>query len=199
MRWYDLVSMLAGAGAFAGMTAASMPIPLSGGAAVGLYLALSMLLKPREKIGDTDISAIPDGEKRKADLENAGQDLEHLEKCAPDCKSPEVRQGVRDLVRTGKGIVSYLAQNPEQVPKARRFLNYYLDTAAGLVDKYLKMQKRNAPEASMEKITRQTLEGIVYLKKAFDSQYEGLMSGEVLDMEADVETLKQIMNLDDIR
>lgn len=199
MKWYDVMAMAAAAGSFAAMAAADLPALLSGGAAVGIYIGLSMLLKPKEKIGDVDLQLIPDGEKLKEEFANAQDDLNHLSKCASQCDSPQIQAGIKALVKTGRGIIRYLEQNVGQVPKARRFLNYYLDTAVEITDKYLKMQKRDLPGASLSKVTSQTLEALTYLKKAFDSQYEHLMDGEVMDMESDVEVLKQIMDMDDIK
>ena len=106
-----------------------------------LYFAFGLLLKPRKKLGGIDIEKIQGGEELQRLLDEARKDLKQIGKAARAITNIKAREDAEALESCGKRILAYLQENPEKISMARRFFTYYLDTAAGLLERYIQMQR----------------------------------------------------------
>ncbi|MGI6051510.1 MAG: 5-bromo-4-chloroindolyl phosphate hydrolysis family protein [Bilifractor sp.] len=173
---------------------------------VGLYFTCSMILKPRKRIGGVDVENMQNGEQLEATFEDAENDLVSLKKSAETIRNHSasgtnylyaedmraIARGTEDLVVTGKNIIHYLENHVDRIPQARRFLNYYLDTAVDILNKYTTLQSADIPSNEMRSVTQQTRSAVDTLHGAFGRQYSRLVSGEVMDIEVDVSVLKNM-------
>lgn len=166
--------------------------------AVGLYFAFSYLLKPKEKIGSVDIDSIQNGEKLKGEFDNAKDDIEKIGAYGRDSGDFDIEKGTIALSKTGNDIMTYLSEHIDRVPKAKRFLNYYLDTAVEILKKYASLKKNNAPADEMERVTGETKEAIKTLYAAFNDQYKRLLAGDVMDIETDIKVLRDSSKMDGV-
>ena len=173
-------------------------IPVALILSVALYFALSLLLKPRRKIGGIDVERLKNGAELEAEFDNAHGDLNVIEKAAQTANDEAIRAGAGKLEATGSAIIAYLEKNPAMVSNARRFLDYYLDTGVAILNKYMDLCKNNAPEAELSKITEQTRQAVDVLNKAFELQYTKLLEGEVMDIEGDIELLKKTLKMEEL-
>lgn len=160
--------------------------------AVVLYFALSLLLAPRRKIGGVDVENLKNGEALEQTFDEAQKDLQTIEKAAQAASSPQIKKDARQLVSCGNSIITYLQTHVDKIPQARRFLNYYLDTAGDIMTRYVDFEKTNAPYSDQQQVTANTLQALSTLNHTFSSQYSRLLAGEVMNMEVDVEVLKKM-------
>lgn len=164
--------------------------------AVGLYFAFALLLKPRRRIGNLVVDDLQNGEELQQIFEHAKQDLGVIDRSARSARNNRIRSGASKLVRTGSSLLNYLTQHVDLVPKARNFLHYYLDTAVEILGKYDSFCRSAIPDQDMARITANTISALDTLNKAFEDQYSHLLQGEVLDMEVDIDVLKNIAETD---
>lgn len=164
--------------------------------AVALFYALSLLLKPRRKIGGVDVENLENGNELEETFQDAREDLRTIQTAGAHAQSAKIRKGAEGLVKTGGSIISYLEQHVDQIPDARRFLNYYLDTAADLMQKYTDFLKNDAPQEETRAVTKQTESAILMLNDAFQNQYSRLLRGQVMDIEVDVDVLQSMSQTD---
>ena len=80
---------------------------------------------------------------------------------------------------------------------ARRFLNYYLDTAAKLTSRYVEFQNTGLKSTEVENILNKTAESLLVLNSAFERQFTNLMHGELMDVEADISVLESMIHMED--
>lgn len=170
--------------------ALSWPAWISGLLAVGAYLGLVLLSKPQLKIGSIRVDRLPDGDALKKLLLEAESDMEELRQAGSEISNPEIRRQSEKLYKTGVQILKYLEKNPERIPAARRFFNYYLSTAVGILRKYLPFQKSGLAAAEVAKVTRSTEKAMPILNKAFEKQFVKLMQNDILDIESDIKVLE---------
>ena len=140
--------------------------------AVGIYFALSLLLRPRKKIGGVDVELLSGGEAISAQLEDARKDLRDIRRSAETAVSPEIRQGAFKLAQTGENIIACLEKDVDKISVARRFLNYYLDTAVDILNKYCELQQSRAPRKEMEALTQKSIQALNMLNEAFERQQQ---------------------------
>ena len=136
-------SLIGGLAAFALMLFLLMPLPMIILVPIAVYVGIYLISKPEIKIGSIKLNEA-NGEEMKALMQDAYDDLETLVLAGRKIENPEIRQLANDLYQSGISIFEHLQQNPDKINLARRFINYYLDTAAGLVDKYQKLRAQKS-------------------------------------------------------
>ena len=166
--------------------------------AVGIYFALSLLLRPRKKIGGVDVELMDNGEMISAQLEDARKDLKDILSSADHVSEPLIRNKALALAAMGENILKYLENNVDKISAARRFLNYYLDTAVSILKKYSELSQSGAPNKEMKALTEKSIQAMDMLSEAFSRQYSRLIEGDLMDIESDIELLKKTMNMEEL-
>nr|WP_106790045.1 5-bromo-4-chloroindolyl phosphate hydrolysis family protein [Massilistercora timonensis] len=164
--------------------------------AVLLYMALTLLLKPVRKIGKVKVETLRDGEHLREKLEEARADLKSIERSMTKIRDLELKEESERLHRTAGNILKYLEENPGKIPQARQFIDYYQDTASQLLEKYVDLQNTGLNTEDTRRLKVQTEEAIRTLNEAFENQFQKLMSEELLDMEAELQLLRQTMKME---
>ena len=108
----------------------------------------------------------------------------------------ELKEESERLHRTAGNILKYLEENPGKIPQARQFIDYYQDTASQLLEKYVDLQNTGLNTEDTRRLKVQTEEAIRTLNEAFENQFQKLMSEELLDMEAELQLLRQTMKME---
>ena len=162
----------------------------------GIYVAMTMLIKPVRKIGNVNLEIMPEGEALGRKLEEAREDFESIRVSMDSIEDPELKKESEQLHRTAGTILAYLEENPQKILQARRFIDYYQDTASVLLKKYVKLQEKGLRTREAMALMTQTRQAMETLNRAFEKQLEKLMQNELFDMEADIRLLKQTMKME---
>lgn len=150
-----------------------------------------MLLQPEKKIGKIRISSLKNGEMLHEKLGEAGEDYDRLCRAVDRIADPSLRSAGQELERIAGNIRDYLVQNPKKIPAARRYIDYYQETAANILEHYVQLQDTQLSTVETRELAKKTSETVSVLKDAFALQFEKLMQNELMDMDADLNLLKQ--------
>ncbi len=161
-----------------------------------LYFAFGLLLKPRKKLGGIDIEKIQGGEELQRLLNEARKDLKQIGKAARAITNIKAREDAEALESCGKRILAYLQENPEKISMARRFFTYYLDTAAGLLERYIQMQETGLRTPEISEAMMKTARTLPVLNEVFDRQFTRFMEGELMDVDAEISLLKNTLEME---
>ena len=161
-----------------------------------LYFGLGLLLKPRKKIGGIDVEKIQGGEELQKLLEEARKDLKQISRAAREITNIKAKEDAEALEAGGRRILSYLEENPEKISMARRFFTYYLDTAAGLLERYIQLQETGLRTPEVTETLRKTAGTFPVLNEVFEKQFTRLMEGELMDVEAEISLLENTLKME---
>lgn len=161
-----------------------------------LYFGLGLILKPRKKIGGIDVEKIQGGEEFQKLLEEARKDLKQISRAAREITNIKAKEDAEALEAGGRRILSYLEENPEKISMARRFFTYYLDTAAGLLERYTQLQETGLRTPEVTEALRKTAGTFPVLNEVFEKQFTRLMEGELMDVEAEISLLENTLKME---
>ena len=161
-----------------------------------LYFGLGLILKPRKKIGGIDVEKIQGGEELQKLLEEAWKDLKQISRAAREITNIKAKEDAEALETGGRRILSYLEENPEKISMARRFFTYYLDTAAGLLERYTQLQETGLRTPEVTEALRKTAGTFPVLNEVFEKQFTRLMEGELMDVEAEISLLENTLKME---
>ena len=161
-----------------------------------LYGGLLLLTKPRRRIGGIDVEEIPGGEELEEKLSQAREDFKRIGEAMEEIEDEELFADSRKLHQKAGNILKFLEENPEKITEARRFIDYYQETASSLLEKYVRLQESGLGSKDAVRLKSQTRQALLTLNRAFEGQFEKLMRNELMDMEADLRLLKQTMKME---
>lgn len=153
------------------------------------YVSYAAARKRREEGFNTMTSDL-DKELREL-IAEGDRDLTAIEDVAKSVKSKEVADKGMALFHLGEKIMAYLKANPAKITKARRFLNYYLDTAQEILTKYYAFEKNGIKAQAITELENKTAQALVTLNDSFKRQYLNLTSNERMDIEAEIDLLEK--------
>jgi 5-bromo-4-chloroindolyl phosphate hydrolysis protein len=115
-------------------------------------------------------------------LNDAYDRLAGLDAAARQLAVPELRERVSRLAHIGRAILGQLARRPHEAPRARRFLNHYLDEAQRLSLEYARTHVQGHT-TSLEPPFRDLLQEF---ERRFEEQHQLLMDRDLLSLDVDI-------------
>jgi 5-bromo-4-chloroindolyl phosphate hydrolysis protein len=125
-------------------------------------------------------------------LKQAYGRLRGIEAAAHGIAVPEFRERLSRITAIGRTILGEIERDPREAPRARRFLNLYLDGAERITLDYARThsQLRNQP---LEQNFRNLL---VDMEGTFAEQYKKLVERDLLSLDVDIEVLNARLKRD---
>jgi 5-bromo-4-chloroindolyl phosphate hydrolysis protein len=122
--------------------------------------------------------------------------LRQISNAARMIQSNEVAGKIRAICKVGVEIFDDIKKKPDDARRARQFTGYYLDATKKIVEQYVELsgKKDRSPEVgkALEKI-----EGMLdAIKATFDRQLAGLLENDLLDLNAEINVLKNTMKME---
>lgn len=124
-------------------------------------------------------------------MKKANSDMDSILQVAKKVRSKDVSENAMLLYQLGDKIMVYLERNPHKITKARRFFNYYLETARDILAKYYEFELTGIKAQEVEDIEVKTTGALTTLQEAFSKEYVRLATNEMMDIEADIDLLEK--------
>lgn len=156
-----------------------------GGAAFGIGALTSNKRPGQIAQQDAHAEAVKDGKTK----------LGAMLKLQGQLEDGTTKKKLGELCVATKKILAELERDPDDLPRAKQFLNYYLPTTIAIVEKYQKLTASGAGstvQESMRKIN-DTLGSLVL---AYEKQLTMLLSNDVMDLDTELQLLKA--NIDNL-
>lgn len=170
-------------------------IALSGVLAVLFYFGLYFVTAPVEKIGNTPVDLIKQGERLNAIYGQAQKDMRLLAYYADTIQHDAIREKTKALSAAGGDILNYLTEHPQSFSISEHFLDYYLGTANRILKNYEQLERSNVSKDKKELILRETSESLDYLNTIFEKQRDSYYKETILELEVESDLLEKTVQL----
>lgn len=161
-----------------------------------MYGAVFLLTMPIKRIGKTRVDSLKGGQELLQIMSEAHEDMQVIYRASQQKTDAQIALKAGKLHELGNRMLTYLGENPKKIFSARRFFNFYLDTGANILDKYLKLTASNPDSPQVQRLTPETTRALDILQDAFMTQFNKLMQNEVMDVEADIDLLEKTLHLE---
>lgn len=167
--------------------------------AVLLFAAVWLITKPERK--GKNAGWQPDDQEKELlrSMKEARKDFESIRRSMGRIRDGQLRQQTEEMCRAAGNVLAYLEKHPEKIPAARRFIDYYQDTASALLAKYVELESAGLTEGQTQGLTENMKRAAAALTEAFQKQLGKMVENEVTDMEADVAVLEQVMRMEGLK
>lgn len=168
------------------------------GIAAAVYVGLTLLLRPVKKIGRVSAESIDGGFELLKRLDAAQKGFQKIEDAMLEINDSSVRSEAEQLHSVSAKIVEYLTEHPDRIYAARQFIDYYQETAVKLLSRYKELEASGLRTNEVMRQRADTLDALKTLNRAFEQQFEKLMSNEMTDTDAEIRLLKQTVKMEGI-
>lgn len=194
----------AGAGIFEGAPAAVLaaPLALSGAYILNLYREERLLNQKNNRLGIITKENMPElsFEEKKIDRERQEFLLERYDKAREDflalkdaktkTRDKALRNQLDKMEKIAGRFLTYLSENPEKIPTASKFIDYYQDRALMLVNRYFELTETglNTPEVNERR--QKVVSALFLMDEAYEAEFHKALSAEFMDIDAEIEVIE---------
>lgn len=155
-----------------------------------------MVFKPKNKQLKLDLEDNDNNKMLEESFQNALEDYNYIKNSVKYIKDPQLKRLVQSMQKTAWNILTYLQKHPEKIPTARRFIDYYQDSAAGLLEKYIEIDNTQLTTENVQEIKERTKETLYGLNNAYTEQFEKIINEQLLNMDAELKVMEQSIKAD---
>lgn len=162
--------------------------------ACGLSILVYLLLKTtlfKDKMIEEyrEVEELTGNETYDQAVKEANNLIKQLEKANDLIEDEIISNYLSKIVEKTEKIFDLLKQTPEKVGTFRKFLSYYLPTTLQLLNTYLEYDK------DVEMLTK-VQNALKLVDQALTQKQNELLSNQMMDVQADIEVLKTMLNQD---
>jgi 5-bromo-4-chloroindolyl phosphate hydrolysis protein len=155
------------------------------GFAAGWFLFPSK--KPEVVAAETEVKqALADGR----------QKLDRFRSLGRDIAKPAMAASVAEVAAVIEKILATVAEDPKKLKAAKQFLNYYLDAAVRILSMYTELASKDLHDAGIQASLTKVETTLGTIKDAFEKQLAKLLSGEAMDLDAELTLLQQTLTME---
>lgn len=165
--------------------------------AVALGIGVFLTFKPsKKKQISLDLDDSENSKLLQESYQKALTDYNYIKGSLKYIKDNELKMQLQDMQKVSSNILRYLQKHPEKINLARRFIDYYQDTVAGLIEKYVEIENTQLNTENVIDIKERTKNTLFGLSNAYTEQFEKLINDQLMDMDAELKVMENTIKAD---
>ena len=109
-------------------------------------------------------------------------------------KDPEIRSKINEIMRVTDKIVQDAISDPTDIPKIKKFMNYYLPTTIKLLNAYDRMGSQGIEGENIDRSMKSISEMLDAAIAAYKKQLDSLFANQALDIETDIAVMNSMLD-----
>ena len=127
-------------------------------------------------------------------VEEGNKALSEMGRLYMSIKDPEIRVKINEIMRITDKIVQDAIADPSDIPKIRKFMNYYLPTTIKLLNAYDRMDSQGIEGENIDKSLKSITEMLDAAIAAYKKQLDSLFANQALEIETDIAVMNAMWN-----
>lgn len=127
-------------------------------------------------------------------VEEGNKALSEMGRLYQSIKDPEIRVKINEIMRVTDKIVQDAIADPSDIPKIRKFMNYYLPTTIKLLNAYDRMGQQGIEGENIDKSMKNITEMLDAAIAAYKKQLDSLFANQALDIETDIAVMNAMLD-----
>jgi 5-bromo-4-chloroindolyl phosphate hydrolysis protein len=129
-------------------------------------------------------------------LEEGKSTLKELRSYSYRVRNREVKEKIEGICVVVDKIFDDFKKNPKDIKRARQFLSYYLDATLKIIRKYVELSAREVISEEVKTSLQRVESMLDTIKNAFEVQYANLLKDDVLDLDTEIDLLKNMIKME---
>ena len=129
-------------------------------------------------------------------INNGLQRLRQIRSNTVLIKNNDSAAKIKEICVTGVEILEHLKNNPEDLKKAKPFLNYYLVTTEKIVNRYAELCSKKDKTDEIEEAIKNVESVLDSINETYKKQLKNLLEDDLLDLSVEISVLEKTMKLE---
>ena len=127
-------------------------------------------------------------------VEEGNKALSEMGRLYLSIKDPGVRAKINEIMRITDKIVQDAIADPTDIPKIKKFMNYYLPTTIKLLHAYDRMSSLEVEGENIDRSMKNINEMLDAVIAAYKKQLDSLFANQALDIETDIAVMNSMLD-----
>ncbi len=127
-------------------------------------------------------------------VEEGNKALSEMGRLYMSIKDPEIRIKINEIMRVTDKIIQDAIADPSDIPKIKKFMNYYLPTTIKLLNAYDRMSSQGIEGENIDKSMKSITEMLDAAIAAYKKQLDSLFANQALDIETDIAVMNSMLD-----
>ena len=132
-------------------------------------------------------------------FEKAMADYKFLEEAQKNISDRHLAGQLKKMQGTAKNLLSNLEQNPNRIPLACKFIDYYQDRAVKIVKQYQELEATHLSTDKIEDLKNRMKTALSALNEAYKDQFEHVLNDQIISADAELKVMEQQLDAEGIK
>ena len=132
-------------------------------------------------------------------FDKAISDFNFLEDARQNLTDREVVSQLNRMQRVAKNLLANLEKNPERIPLAYKFIDYYQDRAVKIVKQYQELEATELSTDRVRELKARMKNTLSALDDAYEDQFEHVLNDQIISADAELKVMEQQLDAEGIK
>ena len=132
-------------------------------------------------------------------FDKAMADFKYLEAARTQISDRELSAQLSRMQRVAKKLLAHLEKNPDRIPLAYKFIDYYQDRAVKIVRQYQDLEETELSTERVRDLKSRMKLTLSALDDAYADQFEHVLNDQIISAEAELKVMNQQLDAEGIK
>lgn len=132
-------------------------------------------------------------------FEKAMTDYKFIEEAQKNISDRELSRQLGKMQSIAKNLLSNLEQNPDRIPLAYKFIDYYQDRAVKIVKQYQDLEATHLSTEKVQDLKNRMKMTLSALDEAYTEQFEHVLNDQIISADAELKVMEQQLDAEGIK
>ena len=131
-------------------------------------------------------------------FDKAMDDFKYIEEARKNISDRELSAQLSRMQRVAKKLLANLEKNPERIPLAYKFIDYYQDRAVKIVKQYQELEETELSTDRVQDLKIRMKNTLAALDDAYTDQFEHVLNDQIISADAELKVMQQQLDAEGI-
>ncbi len=132
-------------------------------------------------------------------FDKAMDDFKFIEEARKNISDRELAAQLARMQRVAKKLLANLEKNPERIPLAYKFIDYYQDRAVKIVKQYQELEETELSTDRIRDLKERMKLTLSALDDAYADQFEHVLNDQIISADAELKVMQQQLDAEGIK
>jgi len=132
-------------------------------------------------------------------FDKATTDFKFIEEARKNITDKELSAQISRLQHVAKNLLTHLEKNPERIPLAYKFIDYYQDRAVKIVKQYQDLEATELSTDRVRELKEKMKLMLSSLDAAYEDQFEHVINEQIISADAELKVMEQQLDAEGIK
>ena len=132
-------------------------------------------------------------------FDKAMDDFKYIEAARKNISDKELSAQLNRMQKVARKLLANLEKNPDRIPLATKFIDYYQDRAVKIVKQYQELEETELSTDRVRDLKARMKQTLAALDDAYADQFEHVLNDQIISADAELKVMQQQLDAEGIK